>query len=67
MAGLVTAMRPDDRQDSAIGMMIRAVTPATVEQHEIQAPQEGFHLSESNARRRPAHLAEPAHQSSSLF
>jgi len=38
MAGLVTAMWPDDRQDPAIGMMKRTMTPTTVEQDETHTP-----------------------------
>jgi hypothetical protein len=59
MAGLAAAVRPNDRRDPAIGMMIGAMTPAAIEQDETDATQQRLHFAEVDARWRPAH---PGHQ-----
>jgi hypothetical protein len=38
MARLVTAMRPDDRQDPAVSMVIGAMAPSTIEEDETHPP-----------------------------
>jgi hypothetical protein len=71
MARLAAAVGPDDRQDPAVGVVVRAVTSPAVEQDETHAPQQGFHLAEPNRRRRATHLLDQllgsVHVSSSRF